>query len=213
MSSNAYNAQGSTLKVGASGSAKTITGISKANPAVVTSTAHGLTEGQVLKIASVAGMTEINNKVGIVRNPAANTFELAGVDSSAFTTYTSGGSVAIALVALLALAGVLATGCKSAPSATALAVVNGTEIPKSAVDTQSAFKVTSNGLTLGTDYRFEGNHVLGAALGLLRGQAGNLRDGPVQALDEQLHAAELPPGEREPGNDLLGAEVRCGEVR
>ena len=35
---------------------------------------------------------------------------------------------------------------------------------QSAVDTQSAFKVTSNGLTLGTDYRFEGNHVLGAAL-------------------------------------------------
>ena len=38
---------------------------------------------------------------------------------------------------------------------------------QSAVDTQSAFKVTSNGVTLGTDYRFDGNHILGAALGLL----------------------------------------------
>jgi len=46
--------------------------------------------------------------------------------------------VAIVLVALLALAGIAATGCKSSPSATALAVVNGTEIPKSAVDTQIA---------------------------------------------------------------------------
>jgi len=46
--------------------------------------------------------------------------------------------VAIVLVALLALAGLAATGCTSSPSATALAVVNGTEIPKSAVDTQIA---------------------------------------------------------------------------
>ena len=46
--------------------------------------------------------------------------------------------VAIALVALLAFAGVAATGCKSAPSATAIAVVNGVEIQKSAVDSQIA---------------------------------------------------------------------------
>ena len=39
---------------------------------------------------------------------------------------------------------------------------------QSAVDTQSAFKVTSNGITVGTDYRFEGNNVLGAALGFLK---------------------------------------------
>jgi foldase protein PrsA len=46
--------------------------------------------------------------------------------------------VAIALVALLAFAGVAATGCKSTPSATAIAVVNNVEIPKSAVDAQIA---------------------------------------------------------------------------
>lgn len=46
--------------------------------------------------------------------------------------------VAIALVALLALAGFAATGCKATPSATAIAVVNGVEIPKSAVDSQIA---------------------------------------------------------------------------
>jgi foldase protein PrsA len=44
--------------------------------------------------------------------------------------------VAAALVALLVLAGVAATGCKATPSATAIATVNGVEIPKSAVDTQ-----------------------------------------------------------------------------
>ena len=47
-------------------------------------------------------------------------------------------TVAIALVALLALMGFAATGCKSSPSSTALAVVNNVEIPKSAVDAKIA---------------------------------------------------------------------------
>jgi foldase protein PrsA len=46
--------------------------------------------------------------------------------------------VVITLVALLAFAGVAATGCKASPSATAIATVNGVEIPKSAVDDQIA---------------------------------------------------------------------------
>lgn len=92
MSSSAYNAQGATLKIGASGSAKTITAITAANPPVITSTSHGLTEGQVVKISSVSGMTEINGKVGIVKDVTTNTFKLGGIDASAFTAYTSGGS-------------------------------------------------------------------------------------------------------------------------
>lgn len=92
MSANALSAQGSTLTIGTSGSAKTITAITKANPAVVTSTAHGLTDGTVVTIASVAGMTEINGKVAVIVSTGANTFQLVGVDSTNFTTYTSGGT-------------------------------------------------------------------------------------------------------------------------
>jgi foldase protein PrsA len=44
--------------------------------------------------------------------------------------------VAVALVTLLALAGVAVAGCNSGPSASAIATVNGVEIPKSAVDDQ-----------------------------------------------------------------------------
>src|SRR5664279_4280632 len=45
--------------------------------------------------------------------------------------------VAVALVTLLALAGVAVVGCNaSGPSASAIATVNGVEIPKSAVDDQ-----------------------------------------------------------------------------
>jgi foldase protein PrsA len=47
-------------------------------------------------------------------------------------------SVAITLAALLVLAGVIATGCTSTPSSSALATVNGVEISKTAVDTQIA---------------------------------------------------------------------------
>ena len=39
---------------------------------------------------------------------------------------------------------------------------------QSTVGTQTGFKLNSKGITLGTDYRFEGNGVLGAALGLLK---------------------------------------------
>jgi outer membrane autotransporter protein len=39
---------------------------------------------------------------------------------------------------------------------------------QSAVDTQTGFKLTSKGVTIGTDYRFTGNNVLGVALGYLR---------------------------------------------
>lgn len=76
----------------------TITGITQANPAVVTSTAHGLANGDQVYITGVAGMTEVNdaNIPYIVANVAANTFELQDIDgnninSSGFTAYSSGG--------------------------------------------------------------------------------------------------------------------------
>lgn len=92
MSTSARNAQGAVLTVGMSGSAKTITAITQANPAVITSAAHGFTEGQIVVIASVTGMTAINGRVAVVRNVTTNTFEAAGIDSTAFVAYTSGGT-------------------------------------------------------------------------------------------------------------------------
>jgi hypothetical protein len=70
-----------------------ITGITQANPAVVTSASHGLSNGDRVFIASVAGMTEVNNKEFTVAGATTNTFQLSGIDSSAFTAYTSGGTV------------------------------------------------------------------------------------------------------------------------
>lgn len=92
MSTSARNAQGAVLTLGTTATGKTITAITKANPAVITATSHGFTEGMIVVVSGVTGMTEINSRVGVVRNPTTNTFELAGVDSTAFTTYTSGGT-------------------------------------------------------------------------------------------------------------------------
>ena len=75
---------------------KTISAITKANPAVVTATSHGYSNGDEVLISSVGGMTEVNGKRFLVADKTTNTFELQdkdGVDinSSSFTTYTSGG--------------------------------------------------------------------------------------------------------------------------
>jgi hypothetical protein len=83
-------------------STKTITAITKANPAVVTSGTHGYSNGDHVYIASVGGMIEVNGRWFQVANKATNTFELTdvydggstGINSSSFTTYTSGGTAA-----------------------------------------------------------------------------------------------------------------------
>ena len=75
---------------------KTISGITKANPAVVTATSHGYSNGDEVVITAVAGMTEVNGKRFLVADKTTNTFELqdkdgADINSSGFTTYSSGG--------------------------------------------------------------------------------------------------------------------------
>jgi hypothetical protein len=74
-----------------------ITGITNANPAVVTySGADNFVNFSTVLIEGVAGMEEVNGRyftIGNV-NAAANTFELLSVDSSAYGTYTSGGTAA-----------------------------------------------------------------------------------------------------------------------
>ena len=62
------------------------------NPCIVTSAAHGFSKGDRVTFAAVAGMTQLNTNTYSIEYVTANTFSLFGVDSSAFTTYTSGGT-------------------------------------------------------------------------------------------------------------------------
>ena len=73
--------------------AKTITGVTKANPGVVTCAGHGYTNGQVVKFGGVGGMTELNGNTYTVANATTDTFELSGTNTTGFTTFTSGGFV------------------------------------------------------------------------------------------------------------------------
>ena len=93
MSSNAISAQGTTLQVSTgTGGAKTITGASQGKPCIITATAHGFVPGDRVTIASVGGMTTLNGNTYTVEYVTANTFSLFGVDSSAYSAYTSGGT-------------------------------------------------------------------------------------------------------------------------
>jgi hypothetical protein len=82
-----------------SSTAKSIVSITKASVAVVTCTAHGFSNGNTVYLANVGGMVELSNQKFLVNNVTANTFELrwfdtsVNVDSTNFTTYTSGGLV------------------------------------------------------------------------------------------------------------------------
>jgi len=77
----------------AAGAARNITGITRANPAVVTSSNHGFQNGDTVYIRNVSGMTQVNNRVFTVANRTTNTFQLQGVNSSGYNSYSSGGIV------------------------------------------------------------------------------------------------------------------------
>lgn len=70
---------------------KAITGITKASNASITCIGHGFNTGDKVEIAGVAGMTQINGLIASVTVTDADHFT-TGINSSSFSTYTSGGS-------------------------------------------------------------------------------------------------------------------------
>jgi hypothetical protein len=70
----------------------TITAATKANPCQLTAAGHGLVTGNKIFVAEVGGMTALNGLVYTVTRVDDDNFTLDGVDSSAYGTFTSGGS-------------------------------------------------------------------------------------------------------------------------
>lgn len=71
-----------------------ISGVTQANPAVVTAAGHGLGSANdyaVAKIEEVVGMTELNGLVFVVKVVDANSYQLVGVNSINYGAYDSGG--------------------------------------------------------------------------------------------------------------------------
>lgn len=71
------------------GAAKTISAITKANPGVVTSTAHGLSNGTYVKL-TISGMHQLDGRIARLASVTADTAQLEGIDTTLFETFTSG---------------------------------------------------------------------------------------------------------------------------
>lgn len=111
------------------GDAVTITGITNADPAVVTASSHGFSNGDHVCIEDVEGMTEVNctnRKAYYVYGATDDTFQLYGTDSSAWGTYTSGGTVK-------AVKKAISTGLDHLEGKTVDVVVDGAVLPQKTV--------------------------------------------------------------------------------
>lgn len=68
---------------------KTITAITKASPGVVTSTAHGYSNGDLI-VLDVTGMRQVDGRVFRVSSVATDSFSLEGEDTTLFDTFSAG---------------------------------------------------------------------------------------------------------------------------
>lgn len=84
---------GSTLFIGSAyGSSLTVSALSNANPAVATSTAHGLSTGDYIVV--VSGWSRLNNRlVRVASAPTADTFTLEGINTTDTDLYPAGSGV------------------------------------------------------------------------------------------------------------------------
>ena len=116
---------------------KAITAITKAGPVAITAASHGLTDGWRAAVSSVGGMRQLNSEhfppqdtdYHKVTKTDANTVGFNDVDSTNYTTYTSGGSLvyptALSLASCSARMQIRAT---AAATATLASLVSPTDI-------------------------------------------------------------------------------------
>jgi len=72
------------------GSALPVTAVTKASPGVATSSGHGLSDGDIVVFAVSAGMVELDGQAARVASSNTNVFSLEGLDTTAYSTWTSG---------------------------------------------------------------------------------------------------------------------------
>ena len=72
------------------GTPAAIEDITNADPAVVTITAHGFTDGDIVKLDISDGMVELDGQVARVASSTVNDFQLEGIDTTNYSTYAAG---------------------------------------------------------------------------------------------------------------------------
>lgn len=74
------------------GTQATITGISNANPGVITCAAgHSLANGDTVCLSALGAMTTLNSGIGIVQNATATTFEIVSLDTTSLGAFSGSG--------------------------------------------------------------------------------------------------------------------------
>ena len=87
---------GSTLSLSTGfGSNVTVSAITNANPGVATATAHGLSDGDILVMAT-SGWANLEGRIVRVDSSDANTFALEGIDTTSTTRYPAGSGASTA---------------------------------------------------------------------------------------------------------------------
>ena len=92
------------------GAAKTITAVTKANPASVTSNAHGYSTGDQVDIADVEGMVQLNGNRYTITRTNANVFTLDDTDSTDYSTYSTGGKARLVQASQGAISSIISAG-------------------------------------------------------------------------------------------------------
>jgi hypothetical protein len=91
----AIKTQGSTLSVETTLAAtKAITSATNANPCVLGIVGNGYSLGDIIKVVDVVGMEELNERAFKLSAVSTDTVTLAGVNSTNYGTYVSGGTSA-----------------------------------------------------------------------------------------------------------------------
>lgn len=121
-----FNANGGTYT-----GTLTITGVSLADPVVITSVGHPLKTGDRIYISGVVGTTQLNGRSFVVERISDDTFSLVGVDGRDFTAYASGGTGKIGLLVVNldpadnVLVGVVTNGTRQRHVAKVVVTVSG----------------------------------------------------------------------------------------
>lgn len=75
---------------------KAVTAVTQAATGVATSTSHGLANDTVGYWSSVVGMVQLEDQATRVKNTAANTFDLQGLNTTNYSAFTSGNFTPVA---------------------------------------------------------------------------------------------------------------------
>lgn len=107
-----------------------VQGVSNGLQALVTSAGHGFSNGDIVVITDVRGMTKVNNRTFTVVAATVNTFQLSGFNSTDLAEYAGGGTVGRIVEVVTPYDEAKVRNVRFTQSADVLFIVHGSVAPK-----------------------------------------------------------------------------------